>query len=279
MILYRHQPDRLSAAVRSRSIGTGSCTCSGSAPVGCSRAGAPRSRAPPGRPWMSTISSSSPWWAAFSAAGWVMCSFYGLSFWTAQNPWYPFEIWDGGMSFHGGFIGAILALALFAWRRGRSVADVWTSVAAAGARLFFGRIGNFINGELWGKVDHASLGLHRRPCSQRELRTARRLRSSAVAALRGLPRRNRALHRHVVVYLESAPAAGAFRALPRLYGSSASWSSSCACRTRNRVSRLGLADRGPGFVIPDGHPGVRIWLTRIEHARAPEISPPVSRAQ
>jgi phosphatidylglycerol:prolipoprotein diacylglycerol transferase len=77
---------------------------------------------------------------------------YGLSFWTAQNPWYPFEIWDGGMSIHGGFIGAVLALAIFAWRRGRSVADVWDFTAPLGAPgLFFGRMGNFINGELWGK--------------------------------------------------------------------------------------------------------------------------------
>lgn len=77
---------------------------------------------------------------------------YGLSFWTAQNPWYPFEVWDGGMSIHGGFIGAITALALFAWRRRRSIADVFdfaTPLPEPG--LFFGRMGNFINGELWGK--------------------------------------------------------------------------------------------------------------------------------
>ena len=78
---------------------------------------------------------------------------YGLSFWTAQNPWYPIEVWDGGMSIHGGFIGAILALAIFAWRRRRSVADVWDFTAPLGAPgLFFGRMGNFINGELWGKT-------------------------------------------------------------------------------------------------------------------------------
>jgi phosphatidylglycerol---prolipoprotein diacylglyceryl transferase len=77
---------------------------------------------------------------------------YGLSFWTAQNPWYPFQIWDGGMSIHGGFIGAIIALAIFAMRRGRSIADVFDfSVPLGPPGLFFGRIGNFINGELWGK--------------------------------------------------------------------------------------------------------------------------------
>jgi phosphatidylglycerol:prolipoprotein diacylglycerol transferase len=77
---------------------------------------------------------------------------YGLSFWTAQNPWYPFEIWDGGMSIHGGFIGALLALALFSWRRGRRIADVFDFAAPLPEPgLFFGRMGNFINGELWGK--------------------------------------------------------------------------------------------------------------------------------
>jgi len=77
---------------------------------------------------------------------------YGLSFWTAQNPWYPFEVWDGGMSIHGGFVGGIIALAIFAWRRGRSVGDVFDfAVPLTPPGLFFGRIGNFINGELWGK--------------------------------------------------------------------------------------------------------------------------------
>jgi phosphatidylglycerol---prolipoprotein diacylglyceryl transferase len=77
---------------------------------------------------------------------------YGLTFWTAHNPWYPFEIWDGGMSIHGGFIGGSLALVLFAARRGRSIGDVFDFMAPLPAPgLFFGRIGNFINAELWGK--------------------------------------------------------------------------------------------------------------------------------
>ena len=77
---------------------------------------------------------------------------YGLSFWTAQNPWYPIEIWDGGMSIHGGLIGALIALAIFAHRRRRSFADVLDFTAPLPAPgLFFGRMGNFINGELWGK--------------------------------------------------------------------------------------------------------------------------------
>lgn len=78
--------------------------------------------------------------------------FYGLTFWSPQNPWYPIEIWDGGMSIHGGFIGGIIALAIFAWRRGRRLADVLDFTAPLIAPgLFCGRMGNFINGELWGK--------------------------------------------------------------------------------------------------------------------------------
>jgi phosphatidylglycerol---prolipoprotein diacylglyceryl transferase len=78
--------------------------------------------------------------------------FYGLQFW-ADDPWYPLKIWEGGMSFHGGLLGVVSALALFAWRRGRNVADVYDFTAPLPAiGLFFGRIGNFINGELWGKV-------------------------------------------------------------------------------------------------------------------------------
>ena len=77
--------------------------------------------------------------------------FYGLGFW-AKDPLYPFKIWDGGMSFHGGMLGVITAVSLFAWRRGRNVADVLDFTAPLpGLGLFFGRIGNFINGELWGK--------------------------------------------------------------------------------------------------------------------------------
>jgi phosphatidylglycerol:prolipoprotein diacylglycerol transferase len=77
--------------------------------------------------------------------------FYGLKFW-AGDPWYPLKIWEGGMSFHGGLIGVAVALALFAWRRGRNIGDVYDFTAPLPALgLFFGRIGNFINNELWGK--------------------------------------------------------------------------------------------------------------------------------
>jgi phosphatidylglycerol---prolipoprotein diacylglyceryl transferase len=78
--------------------------------------------------------------------------FYGLKFW-ANDPWYPLKVWEGGMSFHGGLLGVVAAMTLFAWRRGRNPADVYDFTAPLPALgLFFGRIGNFINSELWGKV-------------------------------------------------------------------------------------------------------------------------------
>ena len=64
-----------------------------------------------------------------------------------------FRIWDGGMSAHGGVIGVIVAMAYFAKTRHLKfldVADFVTPMVPLG--LFFGRIGNFINGELWGRI-------------------------------------------------------------------------------------------------------------------------------
>jgi phosphatidylglycerol:prolipoprotein diacylglycerol transferase len=78
--------------------------------------------------------------------------FYGLSFWTAEDPWYPVKVWDGGMSFHGGLLGVMIAFTIFAVRRGRRIADVFDFAAPLpGIGICAVRIGNFINGELWGK--------------------------------------------------------------------------------------------------------------------------------
>ncbi|HUK00801.1 MAG TPA: prolipoprotein diacylglyceryl transferase [Steroidobacteraceae bacterium] len=86
--------------------------------------------------------------------------FYGLSFW-ARDPWYPLKIWEGGMSFHGGLLGVIVAVALFALRRGRQIADVFDFTAPLpGIGLFAGRVGNFINGELWGKPTTVAWGFN-----------------------------------------------------------------------------------------------------------------------
>jgi phosphatidylglycerol---prolipoprotein diacylglyceryl transferase len=68
------------------------------------------------------------------------------------NPVEIVKLWTGGMSFHGGFLGVVLAVALFSKSRGIpffSLADVSCAVYPIGH--FLGRIANFINGELWGR--------------------------------------------------------------------------------------------------------------------------------
>lgn len=71
----------------------------------------------------------------------------------AANPLDILRIWDGGMSFHGGFAGVILGVLWFCWRRGLPVLAVGDAVAAvAPIGIFFGRLANFVNGELWGRA-------------------------------------------------------------------------------------------------------------------------------
>lgn len=75
---------------------------------------------------------------------------------VVQNPIRAVEIWNGGMSFHGGFIGATIAMIIFARRNAIPVWSMFDTVAAVVPfGLFFGRIANFINGELWGRLSNA----------------------------------------------------------------------------------------------------------------------------
>jgi phosphatidylglycerol:prolipoprotein diacylglycerol transferase len=70
----------------------------------------------------------------------------------ASHPLEILQVWKGGMSFHGGFLGCVLAVMLFSLRRGipmLSLGDVTCAVGPIG--LFLGRLANFINGELWGR--------------------------------------------------------------------------------------------------------------------------------
>jgi phosphatidylglycerol:prolipoprotein diacylglycerol transferase len=70
----------------------------------------------------------------------------------AENPWESLELWKGGMSFHGGFLGCVLAVILFARHRGLPILSLGDLTCAAGTiGIFLGRIANFINGELWGR--------------------------------------------------------------------------------------------------------------------------------
>lgn len=71
----------------------------------------------------------------------------------ANNPLYLFDITSGGMSFHGGLLGAITAIVLYARAKGRSIMAVGDFVAPlVPIGLGAGRLGNYINGELWGRI-------------------------------------------------------------------------------------------------------------------------------
>jgi len=78
--------------------------------------------------------------------------FYGFDL-LIQNPLSIVKIWDGGMSFHGGLLGVVIAMLWFARRTQRSfwqVADFVAPMVPLG--LAFGRLGNFVGGELWGRL-------------------------------------------------------------------------------------------------------------------------------
>lgn len=77
-----------------------------------------------------------------------------------QNPMEILRIWHGGMSFHGGLLGALGAFWYFARTRRRSFLAVSDFVAPLVPQaLFWGRLGNFINGELWGKTTDLPWGI------------------------------------------------------------------------------------------------------------------------
>jgi len=85
--------------------------------------------------------------------------FYDPAYYLA-HPLEVLAVWKGGMSFHGGFLGVLAAMLLFAQKRGRpflAVTDFIAPLVPLG--LAAGRIGNFINGELWGRVAGADFPL------------------------------------------------------------------------------------------------------------------------
>lgn len=97
-------------------------------------------------------------WATFGIIiggrlGYVL--FYNLRYFL-EFPLHILALWEGGMSFHGGLIGVIVATFLFAWKKQVpvfAIGDIIVCVAPIG--LFLGRIANFINGELYGRISHA----------------------------------------------------------------------------------------------------------------------------
>ncbi len=80
--------------------------------------------------------------------------------WFASHPLDVLAVWKGGMSFHGGLVGAIAGAFVFSWRAGKrflQTTDLMAPFAPLG--LLFGRVANFINGELWGRTTHAPWGM------------------------------------------------------------------------------------------------------------------------
>ena len=85
--------------------------------------------------------------------------FYDLASYVA-HPLQMLKVWEGGMSFHGGLLGVVAAVWWWSRRRGLHVMDTLEFVAPlVPPGLGFGRIGNYINGELWGKLTHADWGV------------------------------------------------------------------------------------------------------------------------
>ncbi|GAB6068374.1 prolipoprotein diacylglyceryl transferase [Methylothermus subterraneus] len=85
--------------------------------------------------------------------------FYNLGLFL-RDPLSLFRVWEGGMSFHGGLLGVLVAMGWFARKHGRGYFEVTDFIAPlVPIGLFFGRIGNFINGELWGKVTDLPWGM------------------------------------------------------------------------------------------------------------------------
>lgn len=91
--------------------------------------------------------------------------FYGWEHLIA-DPLSILRVWEGGMAFHGGLIGVLIAILVFARRHGLryfQVGDFLAPLVPPG--LFAGRIGNFINGELWGRPTDLPWGM-RLPCAE-----------------------------------------------------------------------------------------------------------------
>ncbi|MGE0753760.1 MAG: prolipoprotein diacylglyceryl transferase [Alphaproteobacteria bacterium] len=77
-----------------------------------------------------------------------------------SHPIEAFYIWEGGMSFHGGLIGVIVAFWLFSRKHGVRFLELMDVIASAvPIGLFFGRVANFINGELFGRITDSPLGM------------------------------------------------------------------------------------------------------------------------
>jgi len=120
-----------------------------------------RQAARPGSTWRAQDVDDLIFWAMLGVIlggrmGYVLV--YGLEMWRSDLL-YPLKIWEGGMSFHGALAGVFISLFLFARSRGRKTLDVLDFTAPLpGIGICAGRVGNFINGELWGSPTTSQWG-------------------------------------------------------------------------------------------------------------------------
>ena len=85
--------------------------------------------------------------------------FYNLSYYV-ENPFHILRIWDGGMAFHGGFLGVVVAVTFYCFLNRISLWSAADLIAISSPPgLLFGRLANFINGELWGKPTDIAWGV------------------------------------------------------------------------------------------------------------------------
>jgi len=116
----------------------------------------------PGSGWTEEQISDLIFWGAMGVVlggrmGYVL--FYHLDRFL-QDPLWLFAVWEGGMSFHGGLLGVIAAVYLFGRKHGKSLFTMTDFVAPlVPIGLGAGRVGNFIGGELWGRVTDGPWGV------------------------------------------------------------------------------------------------------------------------
>jgi phosphatidylglycerol:prolipoprotein diacylglycerol transferase len=121
-----------------------------------------RRAAQPGSGWSEQQVSDLIFWGAVGVIlgkrmGYVV--FYHFDYFL-QDPLWLFAIWEGGMSFHGGFLGVLATLVIFAKKYQKSFFEIGDFVAPLiPIGLGAGRLGNFIGGELWGKATDQTWGV------------------------------------------------------------------------------------------------------------------------
>jgi phosphatidylglycerol:prolipoprotein diacylglycerol transferase len=188
--------------------------------------------------------------------------FYGFDAWLA-DPLRLLRIWEGGMSFHGGFLGVLVAVGWYARRQGTGFFRLTDFVAPlVPLGLFAGRIGNFVNGELWGAPTQLPWGMQV-ACSANPVLCYDKLGLSAAAQL------TPALHPSQL-YQAMLEGLVLFLVL---------WWFSARPRPRMAVSGLfllgyGLFRFGVEFVrLPDAHLGYLAgdWMTMGQLLSAPMI--------